>query len=276
MAWYLNLQITPNSINPVNQSTHNLTLNEQTGLLASSLPSSFPTTQTSQTTPYPPILILNPLQSNYCPQIALTAATTTTPTLSNPTSIQTFLPITTTTATSSSSTTASTISFSNHTILPKLEDSNSQPITTSYPNSIVPNGTDENIDPLDSPESIDSSQYQIKHTNEPLNTFEIASTVRDLLIKHNISQRQFSKHVLKLSQGTMSELLSKPRPWYRLTARGRDSFRRLQAWILDPNNISSFKTYQRKRTSKSFVCIGIYLCVVFVSLMYLNRQSPFI
>ncbi|CAH8839457.1 unnamed protein product [Trichobilharzia szidati] len=264
----VNLQITPNSINPVNQSIHNLPLNEQTGLLSSSTSSqssSFPTTQTSQTTPYPPILILNPLQSNYCPQIALTAATTATttttptPTLSNPTSIQTFLPITTTTTTttsnssSSSSTTASsTISFSNRTILPKLEDSNSHRVT-SYPNSVVPNGTDENIDPLDSPdESIDdSSQRQIKIKNpiEPLNTFEIASTVRDLLLKHNISQRQFSKHVLKLSQGTMSELLSKPRPWHRLTARGRDSFRRLQAWISDPNNISNFKTYQRKRTT---------------------------
>jgi hypothetical protein len=35
------------------------------------------------------------------------------------------------------------------------------------------------------------------------------------------------------SQGSLSELLSKPRPWHKLTDKGRDSFRRIFGWISD-------------------------------------------
>jgi hypothetical protein len=41
----------------------------------------------------------------------------------------------------------------------------------------------------------------------------VAKTVRELLSIHNIGQRLFAKHVLGLSQGTVSELLSKPKSW---------------------------------------------------------------
>ena len=42
---------------------------------------------------------------------------------------------------------------------------------------------------------------------------------------HNIGQRLFAKYVLGLSQGTVSELLSKPKSWDKLTEKGRDSYR---------------------------------------------------
>jgi len=35
------------------------------------------------------------------------------------------------------------------------------------------------------------------------------------------------------SQGSLSELLSKPRPWHKLTDKGRDAFRRIFGWISD-------------------------------------------
>jgi hypothetical protein len=51
------------------------------------------------------------------------------------------------------------------------------------------------------------------------------SRVRELLSVHNIGQRLFAKYVLGLSQGTVSELLSKPKSWDKLTEKGRDSYR---------------------------------------------------
>ena len=57
-------------------------------------------------------------------------------------------------------------------------------------------------------------------SSEPLNTSEIAHKVRDLLNVHNIGQRVFAKCVLGLSQGTVSELLSKPKHWDKLTEKG--------------------------------------------------------
>ena len=49
--------------------------------------------------------------------------------------------------------------------------------------------------------------------------------MRELLSVHNIGQRLFAKYVLGLSQGTVSELLSKPKSWDKLTEKGRDSYR---------------------------------------------------
>jgi hypothetical protein len=58
---------------------------------------------------------------------------------------------------------------------------------------------------------------------ESLNTADIAQKVRDLLSIHNIGQRVFAKYILGLSQGTVSELLSKPKHWDKLTEKGRES-----------------------------------------------------
>ena len=41
------------------------------------------------------------------------------------------------------------------------------------------------------------------------------------------------RYVLGLSQGTVSELLSKPKSWDKLTEKGRDSYRKMHAWVWD-------------------------------------------
>ena len=41
------------------------------------------------------------------------------------------------------------------------------------------------------------------------------------------------RYVLGLSQGTVSELLSKPKSWDKLTEKGRDSYRKMHAWCHD-------------------------------------------
>lgn len=72
-----------------------------------------------------------------------------------------------------------------------------------------------------------------EYQHDSLNTANISRLVRELLSKHNIGQRLFAKFVLNLSQGTVSELLSKPKPWDKLTEKGRDSYRKMHAWAVD-------------------------------------------
>ena len=66
--------------------------------------------------------------------------------------------------------------------------------------------------------------------------------VRELLSVHNIGQRLFAKYVLGLSQGTVSELLSKPKSWDKLTEKGQDSYRKMHAWVWDDQAILLLKT----------------------------------
>lgn len=48
---------------------------------------------------------------------------------------------------------------------------------------------------------------------EEIDTAEIARQVKEQLIKHNIGQRIFGHYVLGLSQGSVSEILARPKPW---------------------------------------------------------------
>lgn len=41
------------------------------------------------------------------------------------------------------------------------------------------------------------------------------------------------EQVLGLSQGSVSDMLSRPKPWSKLTQKGREPFIRMQLWLLD-------------------------------------------
>ncbi|KAG8196388.1 hypothetical protein JTE90_009603 [Oedothorax gibbosus] len=82
---------------------------------------------------------------------------------------------------------------------------------------------------------------------EPLNTLAISRCVRELLSVNNIGQRLFAKLVLGLSQGTVSELLSKPKPWDKLTEKGRDSYRKMHAWACDQHCVMLLKSLLPKK-----------------------------
>lgn len=86
-----------------------------------------------------------------------------------------------------------------------------------------------------------------KYANQNLDTLHISRRVRELLSVHNIGQRLFAKYVLGLSQGTVSELLSKPKPWDKLTEKGRDSYRKMHAWACDDNAILLLKSLIPKK-----------------------------
>ena len=81
-----------------------------------------------------------------------------------------------------------------------------------------------------------------KSAGQALDTLGDSRRVRELLSVHNIGQRLFAKYVLGLSQGTVSELLSKPKSWDKLTEKGRDSYRKMHAWAYDDNAIMLLKS----------------------------------
>jgi len=76
---------------------------------------------------------------------------------------------------------------------------------------------------------------------QSLDTLEVSNRVKELLSVHNIGQRLFAKHVLGLSQGTVSELLSKPKHWDKLTEKGRESYRKMFYWLRDVRNVDALK-----------------------------------
>ncbi|KAK8378110.1 hypothetical protein O3P69_018818 [Scylla paramamosain] len=89
-----------------------------------------------------------------------------------------------------------------------------------------------------------------KYCQQSLDTLCLARRVRELLSIHNIGQRLFAKYILGLSQGTVSELLSKPKCWDKLTEKGRDSYRKMHAWATDENAIYLLKSLIPKKGAK--------------------------
>ncbi len=81
-----------------------------------------------------------------------------------------------------------------------------------------------------------------KYAGQALDTLATSRRVRELLSVHNIGQRLFAKYVLGLSQGTVSELLSKPKCWEKLTEKGRDSYRKMHAWAYDEQAVMLLKS----------------------------------
>lgn len=85
------------------------------------------------------------------------------------------------------------------------------------------------------------------NTSQVLDTADVSQKIREILSTHNIGQRLFAKHVLGLSQGTVSELLSKPKHWDKLTEKGRESYRKMHAWATDENNVANLKAISPKK-----------------------------
>ena len=80
-----------------------------------------------------------------------------------------------------------------------------------------------------------------------LDTADVSQKIREILSSHNIGQRLFAKHVLGLSQGTVSELLSKPKHWDKLTEKGRESYRKMYSWAIDESNVTALKAISPKK-----------------------------
>ncbi|XP_048412426.1 homeobox protein cut-like 2 isoform X4 [Stegostoma tigrinum] len=104
----------------------------------------------------------------------------------------------------------------------------------------------EAVPPSDQSESSSSSAADEDH----LETAEIAFQVKEQLLKHNIGQRVFGHYVLGLSQGSVSEILARPKPWHKLTVKGKEPFIKMKQFLSDEQNILALRTIQvRQRGS---------------------------
>ncbi|XP_052072662.1 homeobox protein cut-like 1 isoform X7 [Mytilus californianus] len=112
------------------------------------------------------------------------------------------------------------------------------------------------------------------NNSQGLDTVLVAKTVRELLSIHNIGQRLFAKHVLGLSQGTVSELLSKPKSWDKLTEKGRESYRKMYAWATDERNIVALKAISPKKVNRAVSIPGANSTYPPISIPGVNNSYP--
>jgi len=98
---------------------------------------------------------------------------------------------------------------------------------------------------------LDGDRKRESDKGPPLDTVEVARRVRDILTANNVGQRQFARYVLGLSQGTVSELLAKPKPWDRLTEKGKESYRRMNQWAADHLGVLSLKDHLNSAAFKA-------------------------
>ncbi|MBN3275153.1 CUX1 protein, partial [Polyodon spathula] len=90
-----------------------------------------------------------------------------------------------------------------------------------------------------------------------LDTYVITKKVKEVLTDNNLGQRLFGETILGLTQGSVSDLLARPKPWHKLSLKGREPFVRMQLWLSDPHNVEKLmdmkrmekKAYMKRRHS---------------------------
>lgn len=70
-----------------------------------------------------------------------------------------------------------------------------------------------------------------------------------------------------LTQGSVSDLLARPKPWHKLSLKGREPFVRMQLWLQDPRNVEKLMDMKRmeKKGNPSFLP-SIFFVFFFTSL----------
>lgn len=86
-----------------------------------------------------------------------------------------------------------------------------------------------------------------------IDTLAVTSKVKEILQFHNLGQKLFGEAVLGLSQGSVSELLSKPKAWHMLSLKGREPFLKMYLWLHDVHNIDRLRLWNSERKGESCV-----------------------
>ncbi|XP_042579404.1 homeobox protein cut-like 2 [Cyprinus carpio] len=81
---------------------------------------------------------------------------------------------------------------------------------------------------------------------QEFDTTRLAQQVKEALQRLNIGQRVFGHYVLGLSQGTVSDILARPKPWSKLTSRGREPFLRMKHFLSDEHSIRKLSDIQER------------------------------
>ncbi|VDP78478.1 unnamed protein product [Schistosoma mattheei] len=106
-----------------------------------------------------------------------------------------------------------------------------------------------------------------------LSTEEITHRTRSILSQYSISQRLFGAYILGLSQGSVSDLLARPKPWKLLTQKGREPFIRMQLFLNNPDHI--IKLLQSCKFLYVYIALSLLFllsCTVMV-FKYLHLES---
>ncbi|KAI9590677.1 hypothetical protein GQX74_008844 [Glossina fuscipes] len=142
------------------------------------------------------------------------------------------------------------------------------PAATTNPNSSVPTTASgpsgekkPMIMPIHSPHTPNAMRnlhqhmsptvYEMAALTQDLDTQVITTKIKEALLTNNIGQKIFGEAVLGLSQGSVSELLSKPKPWHMLSIKGREPFIRMQLWLSDANNVERLQVLKNERREAS-------------------------
>ncbi|OTF76042.1 Homeobox cut-like protein, partial [Euroglyphus maynei] len=102
------------------------------------------------------------------------------------------------------------------------------------------------------------TQHQFDQYNN-LNTEDIVKRVKEQLSQYSISQRLFGESVLGLSQGSVSDLLARPKPWHMLTQKGREPFIRMKMFLEDDNAIHKLVASQYKIAPEKLMRTGNFV-----------------
>lgn len=84
------------------------------------------------------------------------------------------------------------------------------------------------------------------------------SKVKEQLSQYSISQRLFGESVLGLSQGSVSDLLARPKPWHMLTQKGREPFIRMKMFLEDGDAVHKLVASQYKIAPEKLMRTGGY------------------
>ena len=104
------------------------------------------------------------------------------------------------------------------------------------------------------------SVFEIAAMTQELDTLEITTKIKEVLQFNNLGQKLFGEAVLCLSQGSVSELLSKPKPWHLLSLKGREPFIKMHMWLIDPLSVSRLRLYQDQLKGKR-LHLSFMICV---------------
>ena len=82
--------------------------------------------------------------------------------------------------------------------------------------------------------------------------------VKESLSQFSISQRLFGESILGLSQGSVSDLLARPKQFHMLTQKGKEPFIRMKMYLDDENAVHKLVASQYKIAPDKLMRTGNY------------------
>ena len=86
----------------------------------------------------------------------------------------------------------------------------------------------------------------------------LLTQVKESLSQFSISQRLFGESILGLSQGSVSDLLARPKQYHMLTQKGKEPFIRMKMYLDDENAVHKLVASQYKIAPDKLMRTGNY------------------